>query len=79
MQSDLHLTYASAPDGAVTLDIATDAGGRPEGPVVTVIWDHGQALDAAAAILTAAGVTRAEFFNGILHQTGPSIYSSEAG
>jgi hypothetical protein len=76
MHADLHLTYASAPDGAVTLDIATDAGGRPEGPVATVIWDHSQALEAAASILTAAGVTQAEFLNGRLSQIGSAIRPS---
>jgi hypothetical protein len=76
MQTNLHLTYTSAPGGAVTLDIATEVDGRPEGPVATVIWDHSQALDAAASILTVAGVTQAEFFNGCLLQISPAVRPS---
>jgi hypothetical protein len=69
MQASLHLTYTPAPGGAVTLAIAS---GSPGPPLVTLTWDHSQALDAAAPILAAAGVTQAEFAGDRLHPAGPS-------
>lgn len=58
-----HLPYAGTRDGGVTLTVKA----APKGPeLLRVDWTRQQALDAAATILTAAGITEAEFRRGRL-------------
>ncbi len=69
MRPDVYLSYAPAGGGGVRL--AVRVPGHPD-DLVMLPLDRAGALQAAAGILKAAGVTRAWFEGGCLHVPGPA-------